>query len=93
MHHWHGDYILLESDDYAKEKAMEDVKPWYASQGVWASMLTILTGVLVSMGMLTNDVAVAIVGEVPGYAVGIMTALAGLWSLWSRVRATKEIAK
>lgn len=73
------------------EKEMDETKPWYTSQAIWASMLTMVTGLMVTFGMMTQEMAVAVVGEVPGYMVGISTSLIGLWGLWARWTATTKI--
>ena len=72
---------------------MDGTKPWWMSQTVWASVLTMLTGLLVTFGMMTQEMAMAVLGEVPGYAVGIVTAVMGLWGLWGRITATTEIRR
>jgi proteasome assembly chaperone (PAC2) family protein len=77
---------------YELENKMDGTKTWYSSQTVWASILTMVTGLMVTMGMMTQEVAMAVVGEVPGYIVGMATTASGLWALWSRVMATKEIS-
>lgn len=71
---------------------MDGTKPWYTSQAVWASMMTVVTGLMVTFGMMTQDVAMAVVGEAPGYMVGLATSALGLWSLWGRWNATKKVA-
>lgn len=80
-----------EGSTHPKEIEMDGTKPWYTSQAVWASMMTMLTGLLVTFGMMTQDMAVAVVGEVPGYMVGLALSLTGLWSLWGRFKATMKI--
>jgi len=71
---------------------MNGTKDWWTSQGVWANATQILTGIAVSMGIMTGEVGATIVATLPGLIVSAIMIALGAWGLWGRVVATKKIA-
>ncbi len=70
---------------------MDDTKPWYASQTVWASIIQMGVGVATAAGLLTGTAGTAIATDAPGLLVGLATTVLGIWSLYGRVTASKTI--
>lgn len=70
---------------------MNETKPWYLSTGVWASLVQIIVSLAVTFGIIDSVSGSTIVEQTPGLIVSIVTALAGFFSLYGRVSATKEI--
>jgi hypothetical protein len=70
---------------------MDNTKPWYASQTVWASILQMGVGAGISLGWFSSDAGTAIATEGPGLLVGLATVVLGVWSLYGRVKATKQV--
>jgi uncharacterized membrane protein len=67
--------------------AMEG-KPWYASKGVWGSLVAIvatISPIVASMGKegVTDDVT--------RIAAGVVAVIAAMISLWGRYKAVKPI--
>jgi hypothetical protein len=71
---------------------MDETKPWYASKTIWASILQVLVGVLVSTGFLGEGTAGTIIAEGPELIAGAVVGLLGLVSLYGRAFAKKTIA-
>lgn len=70
---------------------MDETKPWYTSNGVWASLLTILGGVGTAIGGWDGGDVNMVVTEAPAYLVGIAVGALGLWSLYGRWGASKKV--
>ena len=66
---------------------MEDVKSWMSSKTVWASLLTIVVGVLTSTGLLTTEGGQAILSSGPDFILGIVNVVLGGVALYGRVTA------
>jgi hypothetical protein len=70
---------------------MDESKPWYASQTVWASIIQVGVGLGVSLHLFDSAAGAAIATEGPGLLVGIATTVLGVWSFYGRVKASKTI--
>jgi len=70
---------------------MDNTKPWFASQTIWASLLQMGVGVAVGLGMINAVAGTTIVAEGPGLVIGLINAGLGAWSLYGRVRASKTL--
>lgn len=70
---------------------MEDIKPWFASTTVWASILQVAVGLGTATGLFTGAAATAIATEGPGLIIGVITSALGIWGLYGRIRATKQL--
>lgn len=71
---------------------MDDTKPWYASQTIWASILQMAVGVAVGLGFINAAAGTEIVATGPGLLLGLVNAGLGAWSLYGRVSATKTVS-
>lgn len=71
---------------------MNETKPWYASKAIWASILQVLVGVLVSTGFLGDNAGDTIIAEGPELVAGAVVGVLGLVSLYGRAFAKKIIA-
>jgi hypothetical protein len=76
---------------------MEDVKPWYASKGIWGSIIVIAAMGLKVAGIeiSPDDQATAVDMVVKGASsVADLVALGGgVIALWGRLRASTKIGK
>lgn len=70
---------------------MNDTKPFYQSNGFWASMAQIVVSVGGASGGIDNMVGQELLADGPGFMVMIATGLAGVWSLIGRIRATSKL--
>lgn len=70
---------------------MEDTKSWWSSTTIWASLLQMVVGIGTATGVLTGAAGTVIANEGPGLVIGVITAVLGVWSLYGRVNATKQI--
>lgn len=68
---------------------MEDVKKWYNSKTIWASILVVVTGVLQSLGFEVPEGFVDFASET---ILGVAVAIGGLVALYGRIKAIKKIA-
>lgn len=68
-----------------------DTKPWYASKTIWASVMQILAGVLVTTGLVSDAAREILVTDGPELVTGVIVAVFGLFSLYGRMTATKAI--
>lgn len=71
---------------------MDEVKPWYLSETVWAAILQILLNVGFLAGFVDPVKAAAAIGAAPGTIVALITMLLGVVVIHGRVTATKTIA-
>lgn len=67
---------------------MDDNKPWYASKGVWGSIMTLAAAGLTFAGYNLDP---NLQGDIVAWGVGLGTAVGGALSLWGRVKASKKI--
>ena len=70
---------------------MEDTKPWWQSKTIWASVLQVVLGIAVSMGLITGAQSGAILADAPDLIVGITSAVLGAWGLYGRAKATTKL--
>ena len=66
-------------------------KPWWQSKSVWGNLLTICTGIAVSLGWFSQDAADAVVSQGPDLIAGIAVSVLGVFSLYGRVVAKKQL--
>ena len=71
---------------------MDESKPWYASNTIWANLLQMGVGIAVGLGFINAAAGTEIVASGPGIILGIVNAALGAWGLIGRVRATKSIS-
>jgi hypothetical protein len=67
---------------------MTDIKPWYLSKTVWASLVTILTALAGLAGVPVAGIDNAALTDTILQGV---TALSGLMAIFGRVTATRQI--
>ena len=67
---------------------MTDLKPWYLSRTIWASLITILTAVGGLVGLPLAGVDNAALTET---VLQTITAISGLIALFGRLGATNRI--
>lgn len=70
---------------------MDATKPWYESNGAWANLLQMVTGLAVTEHFLSVQQAAVVVTDAPSLIVGLVTLVLGAWGFWGRLRATKQI--
>jgi hypothetical protein len=70
---------------------MDSTKPWWASTSIWLSLSQALLGILVASGVVSNDLAHALGGNLETIIGGLFATL-GAVGVWARVTATKQIA-
>lgn len=70
---------------------MNDTKPWYLSTTVWASLVQILVSLAVTFGIVDAAAGSTIAEQAPGLIISIVTALAGVLTLYGRVTAKTVI--
>jgi hypothetical protein len=70
---------------------MDQSKPWWASKGLWAGVVAVLTPIIAAAFHVTvsaEDTATAV-----NLVSGIVESVAGLVAIYGRVSATKQISK
>lgn len=70
----------------------EPTKPWYASTTVWASILQVVAGLSVAVGLFDAAAGTTITSEGPAIIVSLVTAALGAWGVYGRVKATTPIS-
>lgn len=70
---------------------MDNSKPWYASNTIWASFLQMAVGVAIALGVINDAAGSEIVAAGPGLLLGLVNTALGAWSLYGRVKATKTL--
>lgn len=67
---------------------MTDAKPWYLSKAVWGSVVTVIASLSGLVGLsISPQMAVAAVDLI----ILLITTLSGLFSLWGRLSADKQL--
>lgn len=73
-----------------------ETKPWWASMGVWGSLVTVVASFAGIAGYTIgpDDQAAIVAGVGKAVTIGMdsVALFGGLVSLWGRVRASKKIA-
>jgi len=70
---------------------MEDTKPWYASTGVWGSVVAIgagLVGTVWGINVTEADQTAIVTG-----VTTIVGGIGGMIALWGRLRAKTKVGK
>jgi len=70
---------------------MDDTKPWWQSQTIWASITQVAVGLLVSTGLINDVAGQVVLSEGPGIVIGVITSVLGAWGFYGRIRATKAV--
>ena len=70
---------------------MDDTKPWYTSQTIWASILQMAVGVGVGLGAINAAAGTEILAAGPGLLLGLINTGLGAWALYGRVKASKTL--
>lgn len=71
-----------------KEISMDSTKPWYTSQTIWASALSIIS---IGLSYFHVGFSAADQATVASDVIQIIGGASGLWAIVSRVRATAKI--
>lgn len=69
-----------------------ETKYWYESKTVWASILQVVIGIAVSAGFLSATDSSVLLSEGPDLIVGGITIALGIFGVYGRIKATKQIA-
>lgn len=70
---------------------MDDSKPWYASNAIWANVLQVAVGLATATGVITGATGTAIATEGPGLIIGVVTTALGVWGFYGRLRAKHQL--
>lgn len=83
------DTATVDEDAHATAPSA-DLKPWYASTGVWGAVVT-LAGSALSLMKVRLDPQ--LLDEVRQWVLSLVTLVGGGLALWGRIRATRRIGK
>jgi len=70
---------------------MDEVKSWWESRTIWASIAQVAVGIGVSLGLFDAAQGTTIAAQFPDLIVGVVTAALGVVTFWGRYVAAKKI--
>lgn len=80
--------ITLSQNPNQRSQDMTDAKPWYLSKAVWGSVVTVIASL---SGLVGLSISPQMAVEAVDLIILLITTLSGLFSLWGRLSADKQL--